>query len=293
MELTPDELQILERDRIYVSARTFRQCFEPYMPEETMERFITSDSLLNGFHFLLERTVKYIEERNAERLKTALLVTWEALETNAIARILIGVALRLLEEEVELGTVAHEVEIEVARVLNASDCLLPQWLAPPSADLIAVDYRRFQVRSFYTANTRLCSYFRATAWLKSIPLRVERDAELEEAWQLARAQGHAQTEWKQIRSSYSWLGVPGDWDLGIFTGQESFDDFRRKARELPVLPLNDQFGFSSGQSLRVLAGIALPDSIFFHEQNPDDLPRPDALVQLSALHCSITGRLSH
>lgn len=87
---------------------------------------------------------------------------------------LLGVALKLTPPEVDQ---------EVARVRNAEECLLPDWLYPAS-----LDCRRFRVRGFYTASPQLEDYFRATAWLKSIPLRLDRHVELEAAWQLARAQ---------------------------------------------------------------------------------------------------------
>jgi hypothetical protein len=185
MELTPQELDILERDRICLSSQTFRQCFEPYMPDETSARFITSDSLLNGFHVLLEGTVKHLEVRNANRLITALLGSWSALEGNRVARILLGVALRLPGQQVELGPVQVEVEQEVERICRAEEVLLPDWLSPGSLDFLAVDYRRFRVRGFYTGSNQLTDYFRAFSWLKSIPLRLSRELELEAAWQFA------------------------------------------------------------------------------------------------------------
>lgn len=277
MELSARETDILHRNRIYVSQHMFRQCFEPYMPGVTMERFITSDSLLNGFHVLLEGTVKYLEERNANRLVEALLGSWAALGDSRVARILLGVALQLMGQQVDLGPVRNEVEQEVERVMQAEECLLPDWLAPASSDLLAVDYKRFTVRGFYTGSPRLRCYFRAFAWLKSIPLRLGRVEELEAAWQLARAEVQVNDKWALIRDSYKSMAALGDWDLGVFSGQESLPEFRDKALKLPPLVLNDQLSLDQLTNLRVLAGQALPDSIFFHQRNPEALPEPEAL----------------
>ncbi len=41
--------------------------------------------------------------------------------------------------------------------------------------------------------------------------------------------------------------------------------------------MNDQLSLGQAPNLRVLAGQALPDPIFFHQCNPDGLPAPEAL----------------
>lgn len=287
MRLSAAELELLERDGFVVSQQSFRQCFQPYLSEEEMPRFITSDSILNAFHRLVADSTRVVDELGVSRLQRALRAVWEGLgdgppEALARARMLVGVALRLLGEELELGP---EVDAEVERVCQAQGPHFPNWLSPATADFAGLDYARYKVRGFYTSTPALGRYFRAVTWLQSVPLRVELD--LQAAWLLARAQDHETLD--ALRSSWQALAAPADWDLSLFTGRESWDEFCDRVADLAPPPaLNDQLALMRAPNIRFLSARALPDSLFFLQHDATSLPDPRALC--AALGSCLAGR---
>lgn len=82
---------------------------------------------------------------------------------------------------------AKLADIEVARITAATARLKPEWLGKPDAGFMAIDYARFKPQGFYADEPRLAAFFRATAWLQSIPMRVGNDAELATAMLLGKA----------------------------------------------------------------------------------------------------------
>lgn len=254
-----------------------------------MPRFITSDSILNAFHRLVAESTRVVDELGGSRLQRALRAVWEGLgdgppEALARARMLVGVALRLLGEELELGP---EVDAEVERVCQAQGPHFPTWLSPATADFAGLDYARYKVRGFYTSTPALGRYFRAVTWLQSVPLRVELQVDLQAAWQLARAQDHETLD--ALRSNWQALADPADWDLSLFTGRESWDEFCDRVAALPPPPaLNDQLALMRAPNIRFLSARALPDSLFFLQHDPTSLPDPRALC--AALGSRLAGR---
>jgi len=252
--LSSAEQDLLERDGFVVSQQSFRQCFQPYLSEEEMPRFITSDSILNAFHRLVAESTRVVDELGGSRLQRALRAVWEGLgdgppEALARARMLVGVALRLLGEELELGP---EVDAEVERVCQAQGPHFPTWLSPVTADFAGLDYARYKVRGFYTSTPALGRYFRAVTWLQSVPLRVELQVDLQAAWLLARAQDHETLD--ALRSSWQALADPADWDLWLFTGRESWDEFcARVAALAPPPAMNDQLALMRAPNIRFLS----------------------------------------
>ena len=137
----------LQRDKIVFTDRECRQICGPYL-EPDMPVFITSDSILNAYHVLLEESVLRLEAANSERLPAILEDMWRGLQTaeptvqgqpelSAAARrraqIVLGTAIRLLggaaiEPEAEIATC---IDQEVARVRAAEGQHKPAWLGPP------------------------------------------------------------------------------------------------------------------------------------------------------------------
>ena len=211
-----------------------------------MPVFITSDSILNAYHVLLEESVLRLDLANADELPEVLQFVWKNLDSadrgiqgdkalvaaaKRRARIVVGTAIALVVgsvPEVDPATAAV-IQEEVARVEKAEGLHKPAWLGPEGEpDLLAIDYSRFKPRGFYTAGESLSRYFRAASWLQAIPFRVDRDEELLAALMLGdcmATQRFAGDEAKQRRYAAffecfrEFLGERDDWDLTTAAAQ--------------------------------------------------------------------------
>ena len=138
-ELSAKEIEQLAGDKILVTNQAYRQVFTPYLGDD-VPLFLTSDSLLNGFHVLYEESILRMEQANARKLGRILKFVWQNLETadkaftgkpqlvaaaRARARLTIATAMQLLgEQPIPLEpSVAALVAEEVRRVESA------QWSA--------------------------------------------------------------------------------------------------------------------------------------------------------------------
>lgn len=192
--ISPAGIEQLATQKFLIGTHQFRQSFEPYAGAD-VPFFITTDSLLNGFHVLFEDSFKELEIRRAVRLRKTLeetianvraklkspnLVPEVVAPAWAQAQRAIGPALVLLGASAELfdETVRPEIAAQVAKIRETSAVELPGWLAPATEDLVALDYRRLKPVGFYASTTFLADYFRAVRWMQMVPYRVERDAEL-------------------------------------------------------------------------------------------------------------------
>lgn len=188
------EIEQLAKDKILVTNQAFKQVFTPYLASD-VPVFITSDSLLNGFHVLYEESVLRLEQANARKLGGILKFIWTNLATADKAfkgkpelvaaakirgKVLVATAMRLLgEDPLPLeATIAALVNAEVGRVEAAKGRQKPDWLGPPDPGFTALDYTRYQPRGFYTKTPALQRYFRTVSWLQSVPFRVSKDEEL-------------------------------------------------------------------------------------------------------------------
>ncbi|MBN2193379.1 MAG: DUF3160 domain-containing protein [Polyangiaceae bacterium] len=184
----------LDRDRVVVTGHAYKQVFSPYVSSR-IPVFITSDSILNGFHVLFEETLARLETAQADRLQRVVAALGRALSqvdkkvtgdraliaaAKQRATIVVAVAQALLDKvPPDLPpAVAVVVRDEVKRVQEARERMRPAWLGPPDAWLVAIDYGRCRARGFYTRSETLTRYFRAVAWLQAIPFRIRYDEEL-------------------------------------------------------------------------------------------------------------------
>jgi hypothetical protein len=192
-QLSSGDIQQLGRDKILITKGHCRQVFCPYVEPE-MAVFITSDSILNAYHVLLEESVLQLEQANSEKLPALLEFLWNDLAKaeqgvggNAVvlerakrhAQIVVGTALDLLRRRRKPSDAKTEelIRTEVGRVEKATGCYAPSWLGKADNEY-QIDYSRYKPRGFYTQFDSLACYFRAAAWLQSIPFRVDRDEEL-------------------------------------------------------------------------------------------------------------------
>jgi hypothetical protein len=178
----------LARDGIAIGSKPMRQILEVYIDSKTPV-FITSDSILKGFHVLFEESVLRLEEVRASTLADAVAFLYGGtggLKDMEIApqvreaavrrlRIFLSTALLLLGREVP--DAPPEAAEEAARVTKAEGMSKPRWLGPPDAGFVAIDYARFKPRGFYVGSPGLERYFRAMSWLMAIPFRIDRDEE--------------------------------------------------------------------------------------------------------------------
>ena len=240
--LSPKEIEQLDKDRILVTNQAFKQVFTPYLgpdvpDESSLPLFITSDSLLNGFHVLYEESVLRLEQANARRLGGILKFIWRNLETadgtfmgkpelvaiaKTRAKVLVATAMRLLGDEPSPldATTASLVKEEVDRVEAARGQSKPKWLGPPDRGFMALDYTRYQPRGFYTRTPSLKRYFRAVSWLQSVPFRVSNDEELVSILMLGNCVADNSLGTKEqglldlfFGGNVRLLGQGDDWDL--------------------------------------------------------------------------------
>ena len=287
--LNAAEIQQLGRDKVLVTDQAFLQVFAPYVSWSEMPVFITSDSLLNGFHVLFEESIFRIEQQNARRLPGVLQHLWARLSSadgifrgnprliaaaKTRARATIATAIRLLDEKARfdepIGTLVRD---EAPRVEAAQGLQKPKWLGPPDPGFLALDYSRYRPRGFYTRSDALKRYFRAVSWLQSIPFRLENDEELSailmlsqciNVWHVSRAE---EREWATFDEAFrKFLGPADDWTVsslstrysngaidldgdGLKPLRQEYRDYAAKRGEGPRV--NDQAAFAPADPSRM------------------------------------------
>ena len=192
-KLDAKQIEQLGKNKILVTNTAFKQVFTPYVGSN-VPLFITSDSLLNGFHVLYEESIFRLEEANARKLGSHLQFIWGCLQTadktfkgkpqlvvaaKKRAQIVMATAMRLLGEEptpLDASTSAL-VNEEVKRIEAGEGQQKPKWLGPPDPGFTALDYMRYKPRGLYVKTPSLQRYFRAVSWLQSIPFRANNDEE--------------------------------------------------------------------------------------------------------------------
>lgn len=301
--LSDVDSQQLERDRILITDLAFKQIFKAYKVGG-IPFFVTSDSLLNGYHVLYEESILRLEQANAAKMPAVLRFVLGRLDGAAAevagqaelavaarrrAAIVLGTALKLLDDgfQIDDADTMAIVDEEVTRIVEARAVMKPAWLGPPEPDFMRLDYSRYRVRGFYTRSEALTRYFRAVAWLQSIPFRVSRDDELLSVLMLgrclasdgseaddARCEGHRTF----FRTYTEFLGVGDDWDLVMAAdaAAEGLDcDLDVKRAELIAQAedgpqINDQLRFAPDDpnavaepNFRILSAYRLPEAVLF------------------------------
>jgi hypothetical protein len=285
-----EEIRALGKDRVLVTAESWRQVFDPYV-SSSLPPFVTSDSLLNAFHVLLEESIAQVETTNARRLPDELRKLWTSLAKAPAgpglerARILLGTALGLLGEKVEDERTLAEIE----RVTRAEGTGKPAWLGPPDPGFTAIDYARFRPRGLYDRNDVLRRYFRAVSWLQAVPFRLDRDDELTALLLLAEASSPL------VEGLGGFLGARDDWDLN--RAREDLGDgkpldlpaFRKRVRIDEDKPrINDLLRFPGSEpAYRVISARRTPDGVLFEKTTqPLNRPFPSGLEVAAALGSS-------
>jgi hypothetical protein len=303
--LSDSSIERLATDGILVTGETYKQVFEPYI-NRTLPIFVTSDSLLNAYHVLYEESVLRLEQANARKLADILrfvLVNLDSAAQNlqadpnlvtpakTRATIIVGTALKLLDETFQVSdpSVMAIIDDEVAKIVAANTAMKPAWMGPWEEDLIEIDYTRYKVRGFYTRTETLTRYFRAVAWLQSIPFRVSHDVELVSILMLGGCItpdrfGDDQARCAEYQGYFSiykdFIGSGDDWDLITAAGEVdeglAFDleamreHLIAKAQVEGGPQINDQIRFAPDDpnmaaepNFRIVSAYRIPDGVLF------------------------------
>ena len=332
--LNQDDLAILGQQKILITNQAYKQFFSVYLAGDT-PFFITSDSLLNAYHVLYEESIFHLENKMAERLPEILKFIYNNLDSASEgitgnpkllekaknhAALVIGTGIGLLDDsfqinDPELNKIMRQ---EIARIVAAEEVGKPQWLGAPTYDFTAIDYSRYKPRGFYTRSEKLKRYFRAVAWLQSIPFRVSNDSELLAILMLGNCitdnrfgGDSAQLEQYQafFRIYKMFVGCGDDWDLITASHNDqntlkinlSSDDLDGKKSDLIKMAkrygrnpeINDQIRFfpeSNKQvvepNFRIISAYRTPDAILFQRTTDGRLFNrkfPDVLEVPAAL----------
>jgi hypothetical protein len=327
--LSADSIQQLDRDGILVTGQTYKQVFEPYI-HRTLPIFVTSDWLLNAYHVLYEESVLRLEQANARRLPDILRFVLANLDSAAQglqagpnlvtlaktrATIVIGTALRLLDDTLAVSgpSITTIIQDEAARIATGEGTGMPDWMGPSGDDLIEIDYSRYKVRGFYMRTETLSRYFRAVAWLQSIPFRVSRDQELLAILMLAscitqdrfggdRAMCSDYQGFFHIYKKF--IGCGDDWDL--ITAAEEIGDspvvdldamrehLLARAQVEGGPQMNDQIRFAPDDpnmvaeaNFRIISAYRIPDGVLF--QRTTDKRRFERLYPTGLEVCVALG----
>ncbi|MDF7800288.1 DUF3160 domain-containing protein [Pontiellaceae bacterium B1224] len=231
--LSLEAIEQLQRDGILITDEAYKQVFSAYTSDKKNPVFITSDSLLNAYHVLYEETIFQIENTRASELPEFLRALLSHLDQAAKevtgnpellaaartrAELVIGIALRLLDESYRLGNQELDLIIgnEVQHIEKAEGQMMPPpaWLGEPSVSFVGIDYNRYKPRGFYARTEKLTRYFRALSWLQSTPFRVNNDTELLSMYLMSNAMDEITYSDEVQLIDYSFfLGKPDNPDL--------------------------------------------------------------------------------
>ncbi len=297
------ELQGRDGEKVVVTEEEFLQFFIAYSNQKH-PIFITTDSILNAFHVVLEDSIIRLETTLAAKLPNLLSEMRENLsriEPNGPAqivgpatrraKIMLAVGHRLIDPTAKLDEsgIATIVDAEVLRVVTAQEKLMPGWLGEPTATFLELDYSHYRPIGFYTGSEKLERYFRAVRWLQSIPFHVQRDHELLSLLLIVRAS--RETGWAEFTKTYhEFLGEPDDWDIVLTSemfANSSLDAaeigsvrdtllerLKREPRpgminDLVRLPSSAELNLS-GLNCRVFSAYRLPESVLFGKTRSDE-----------------------
>jgi hypothetical protein len=338
LKLDIKDIELLEKNKLLITNKTFKQVFQPYL-EGDVPFFITTDSLLNAYHVLYEESILRMEKANARKLPEILQSIYTNLEgvskqwkgnnellTEAKKRttIIIGTALRLLDDGfgIDDEKVDGIIGQEIKKIVEAKTKEMPIWLGKADRTFLGLDYSRYKPRGFYTQSDDLSRYFRAVAWLQSIPFRVSKDEELASILLLASSlsKGGAgytsdvPSDYRHFFRAYTMFIGPGDdwgimyaifvagrinkYDLSKEALQQTKEELMKRAIENKTgRQINDQLRFApidpnatAEANFRIISAYLTPDAVLFHrttDLRQFDRKLPDGLEVCTALGSSL------
>jgi hypothetical protein len=308
--LSAADIALLQTNRMLIANEAHKQIFSAYIGGKT-PLFITSDSLLNAYHILYEESILRLENARAARLPGVLQTILNNLEdagdhlkgkpalvaaARARARLVPGIALRLMDDSFRFkdDSLNALLEQETKQIVTAQGVGRPKWLGQADPSFVALDYSRYKPRGFYTRSEQLTRYFRAVAWLQSIPFRVSKDEELLAMLMLGNSVTGNRfkdfARWSQletfVRAYQTYIGAGDDWDI-MTAAQEAQnqlemnldgDDLQKKRDWLMQMAgghgegplINDQMRFAPDDpqlfaepQFRILSAYRTPSAMLF------------------------------
>nr|WP_161501536.1 DUF3160 domain-containing protein [Rhodopirellula sp. SM50] len=302
--------------KVAVTTEEFRHFYQAYANQDHPV-FITSDSILNAFHRILEDSILKLEFRQVERLQRLLPMLDERLAVtrrptdSEVARFarrraqtIIGVARQLIDPSYEPDSeIRRIIQEETERVESGTGQSMPDWLGEPKRSFLAIDYSRFTPEGLHTRSDPLRRHYRSVRWLQTIPFYVGDDEHLLSLRLIGEAANG--TSWASFAETYrDFFGGTDDWNLQTLNSlqpdrgelPDSIDTLRRKLLQHlnatgPPSKINDRVAEEfappdpESLSLRVLSASRTPESILF--QATADWTKPPASVGL--LLCTALG----
>jgi hypothetical protein len=282
-DLTLKDQEQLQRDKVLVIDRSYKQIFSPYV-DGGMPAFVTSDSVLNAWHVLFEESVANAEERLALALPRALDLTLAGLQSapgdmkseeydRAVeyARIVVGTATKLAGGSWSGGQKMDAIiEEEVRWVEGAHGLRLPPWL-PQLENLTGIDYKVFKPGGFYTRSQRMQRYFRAVRWLQTIPFRLNRKDEMAAMALLVPAFCKSATVLDIAEFRQSIGGTAADADVHMVICERPWND---PAEEFQKWQNEAKPGC---KQMVILSASNTPDAKLFLQTTNEQRPYPDGL----------------
>jgi len=285
--------QQLQRDKVVITPKTYRQVFSAYGPENS-PFFITTDCVIAAWHSLLQRSLRQMEEGFAARMPSALDQVLESLPRKAPegmthtqyagglerAKIVLGVASRLAGGKWRAqGELGKRIEEEAKQVEKAEGVFIPAWLKDDLADSAGIDYAVFKPAGFYAEQDSLRRYFRALRWLQTVPFAAKRDESVA-AMALMVPGFKKAPEFEKMSEVFQSLVGSGDTD----------------AMDL-VSEIVDPMKFDLDEYRRILASSAEPDvkrvifgaactidvRLFRSKTDPESRPFPESLEMAAFL----------
>lgn len=312
LDLSETAIAQLERDSILVTDNTYKQVFSPYFGGGTA--FITSDALLNAYHTLYEESIFRLESTNAGRLSLFLKIVLGGLKgadggitgnddlkkrAGRRARLVTGIAYRLLDDEFrfndpELDSILDD---ETKRIISATGQRMPEWLGVSSDSFMGIDYNRYKPRGFYTRSERLSRYFRAMAWLQSIPFRIDHDEEFLAFLMLKETveyvDDHGLIDYGRLLGSPDNIDVlncpgytSGNIDLSGKDLEQLKEHYRKIATDRQTNQIND-----AAPGLRILSACQTPGALLFSKTTGPERVLPSGLDVATAMGSDYAGRL--
>lgn len=297
-ELTDAQRAQLQRDKILLTDRSYRQIFTPYVFLEKPP-FITADAALNAWHVLFEDSIRTMEERYAAEMPGALDRTLAAMpneppdgmnkevfiKASRRAKLVLGTASRLTGGLWRGGKELDDlIELEVRRVEKAEGVHLPEWLSGEIAGLQGFDYAVFRPAGFYTATPRMERYYRAVRWLQTVPFDLKREDQAAAMVLIIEALEQSETILEIAEVFEELLGPGAELDANKLTRFDWSPSHKGETNSPEVSK-------ALQKPAVVLAGRMLPDQEVFNRTTNGQRKFPDSLEAAAVFHSPLAERL--
>jgi hypothetical protein len=308
-DLTEAERVQLQRDKLIITDRSYRQVFTPYIysPKPV---FITTDSVLNAWHVLLEESIRVMEERFSWELPAGLDKALESLPkeipdgmpqaqfeaATRRAKLVLGTASKLAGGSWSGGKELDDlIAIDVRRAEEAKEVAMPEWLRAEGCPIQGFDYAVFRPAGIYARKPRMERYFRAVRWLQTVPFDLNCDDQLAAMGLVIAAFDEAKTVPEIVEAFEEIMGQGATLDAfrlrtyqsrsSPFPIQSWMDGVKEKATTDPF------FNAEIERPAVILAARRMPDVDLFDATTDEKRPFPNTLEAAALFGSSLAEKL--